>query len=292
MKTETECIQYLYCHKWPHGFSCPACGHWHAYTISTRKLPLYECSCCKHQTSLLAGTVMEGSRTSLVKWFHAIQLVSDPEHGISALTLCRILHVTYKTAWSMLHKIRYAMGRAEAEEPLHGQVVIHDACYGRPHNSTVFQHPEESPVVVGAVVSDDQPSRIMFRTVPTEWMQGRQILPIAAHSFIRDYVSALSRRSCSIQLLRFAPIRTKIARPLFREACLWLNQTFRGIGKKHLQTYLDEFCCRTNLALCSAPIFSRLSYICAAFGTITYRTLTTKPAISKHEISLKYRTAV
>ncbi|WP_438448012.1 hypothetical protein [Gorillibacterium sp. sgz5001074] len=234
---------------------------------------------------------MEGSRTSLVKWFQAIQLISDPEHGISALTLCRILCVTYKTAWSMLHKIRYAMGRAEAEEPLHGQVVIHDACYGRPHNSTVFQHPEESPVVVGSVVSEDQPSRIMFRMVPTEWMLGRQILPIAARSFIRDHVSESSKRSCSIHLLRFAPARTKIARPLFRGACLWLNQTFRGIGKKHLQAYLDEFCCRTNLTLSSAPIFAGISHICAAFGTITYRALTTKPVISKQQIALLYRKA-
>lgn len=70
--TEEACVDYFFSLKWPSGFSCPQCGHSHAYITNTRRLPLYECLQCHHQTSLIAGTIMSGSRTSLHKWLTAI----------------------------------------------------------------------------------------------------------------------------------------------------------------------------------------------------------------------------
>ncbi|MCD9022522.1 hypothetical protein [Cohnella silvisoli] len=32
--------------------------------------------------------------------------------------------------------------------------------------------------------------------------------------------------------------------PIKRHVTAWLNDTFQGIGAKHLQAYLDEFCFR------------------------------------------------
>jgi transposase-like protein len=63
--TEEACINYLFQVKWPHDFLCPRCETRQAYTIYTRRLPLYECTSCRHQTSLTVGTVMEGSKTEL-----------------------------------------------------------------------------------------------------------------------------------------------------------------------------------------------------------------------------------
>lgn len=42
--SEQACEEYLFHLKWPNGFVCPHCGHGHAYTIQTRKQPLYECA--------------------------------------------------------------------------------------------------------------------------------------------------------------------------------------------------------------------------------------------------------
>ncbi len=277
---EQDAVEYFYRLKWPHGFSCPSCMHWHAYTITTRHLPLYECSVCKHQTSLLAGTVMEGSRTSLGKWLLAIQLVSDPERGISALALSRIIAVSYKTAWSMLQKIRHAMGASLRSERLTGQVLIHDACYGRPHNSSVHRHPQETPVLVGAVIENDQPTHIQVTAVPKELLAGRQILSSAARQFVEQHVS-VGASQVELHILRYAAPKRKLAMPLFRSACRWINRTFHGLGKKHLQAYLDEFCCRTNLQRTSSTsIFEELSRICACFGTITYPSLIQKVCLT------------
>jgi transposase-like protein len=59
------CYQFLFHKKWPEGFRCPKCDHHHAFFIKTRKQPLYECACCKHQITLTVGTVFERIRKDL-----------------------------------------------------------------------------------------------------------------------------------------------------------------------------------------------------------------------------------
>lgn len=56
---EAEINSFLFHMKWPSGFVCPRCHHGEAYVIKTRRLPLYDCRACRHQTSLIAGTIME-----------------------------------------------------------------------------------------------------------------------------------------------------------------------------------------------------------------------------------------
>lgn len=76
---EKDCFDLIYKVKWPTGYKCPRCGHPHAYTVATRRLPLYECMSCRHQSSLTAGTIFTKSRTSLRKWLLALYLVSSSE---------------------------------------------------------------------------------------------------------------------------------------------------------------------------------------------------------------------
>ncbi|MEC0140813.1 hypothetical protein P4H94_28635, partial [Paenibacillus macerans] len=44
------------------------------------------------------------------------------EGGISALRLRQVIRVAYKTAWSMLHKIRHAVGEFDADQ-LNGSLI-------------------------------------------------------------------------------------------------------------------------------------------------------------------------
>jgi len=263
LNTEESCADYLFHLKWPSGFDCSSCGHRHAYIISTRRLPLFECAGCGHQTSLTAGTVMEGSRTPLTKWFNAIRLLSDTERGISALALSRILSVTYKTAWSLLHKIRFAMGKVENGSPLSGQVILHDASYARPpFYSSLAHHPKETPLLVGASLSaEGQPSRVIIQVADPGHLSDEGISPAATTVFCRDHV-AVDAQVVDCQVKRYAPRRGKKALPLVQQARDWLRNTFHGIGKKYLQVYLHEFCYRTNLRMASIPIFADISRIC------------------------------
>ena len=65
------------------GFVCPKCGGREFYPIKGRNT--YQCRCCRHQTSVTAGTVMHHSRLPLTVWFWAIWLVATDKRGISAV---------------------------------------------------------------------------------------------------------------------------------------------------------------------------------------------------------------
>ncbi|MNC19709.1 Transposase zinc-ribbon domain protein [compost metagenome] len=263
LDTEGKCVSYLFSLKWPSGFECPACGHTRAYTIATRRLPLYECANCRRQASLITDTVMEGSRTSLVKWFDAIRLMSQDE-GISAMALSRILSVTYKTAWSMLTRIRTAMAKNELSIPLEGPVEVHKAAYACPayHNSVV-PHARETKILIGATITGEgELERISFQPVKREHQSNGYILSAGLKHFADTRLSRSAELN-EYQFRRYTSPRNKKALPWFKQARHWLNTTFHGIGKKYLEKYLLEFCCRANLVLSGTPLFPAISRICA-----------------------------
>ncbi|MNW46297.1 Transposase zinc-ribbon domain protein [compost metagenome] len=132
-QTEEACHEHLYKMKWPDGFCCPRCSGRKSYEVTTRRLPLYECVQCGHQTAVTAGTVLEKTRTDLVKWFWAIFLIAHDKRGISAEYLStELLGVAYQTAWTMGHKIRKAMGDHDASYTLEGNVELDDPFFGAP----------------------------------------------------------------------------------------------------------------------------------------------------------------
>ncbi len=103
--SEEACRAYLGQLRWPDGFRCPACGADHGWP--TGRGDLIECSRCHHQTSVIAGTIFEGTRKPLPMWFRAMWLVTSEKNGVSALGLQRQLGIgSYETAWAWLHKLR------------------------------------------------------------------------------------------------------------------------------------------------------------------------------------------
>ena len=127
-KTEEDCRQALFEHRWPDGFRCRRCGHDRAY--AHKKRPLFECACCGHQASVTAGTIFEGTRTDLKKWFLAIYLLAQTKKPISSAELGRHLGVAPFTAWSMKRKIMHAMARREGELMLAGVVEMDESYVG------------------------------------------------------------------------------------------------------------------------------------------------------------------
>jgi len=112
---------FFFQRRWPNGFQCPRCSHHQCYTITTRRLPLYQCRLCKHQTTLTAGTVMDRSRTPLDKWAAAIELLASTA-GVNAVQLASGIGVSHKTAWNMLRKLRQAISELDGSRKLQGTV--------------------------------------------------------------------------------------------------------------------------------------------------------------------------
>ena len=128
--SEESCEQALFRLKCPNGFKCPKCGFNHYTVVSGRKLPLYQCPLCRHQTSAVAGTIMENTKLPLVKWFLAPYFAATNKDGISEMALAKYIGVTLKTAWALLHKIRNAMGVRENTYKLGGSIEMDEAFFG------------------------------------------------------------------------------------------------------------------------------------------------------------------
>ncbi|MGG3838898.1 transposase [Paenibacillus thiaminolyticus] len=262
--TEASCVPVLFSFKWPHGFRCPNCRHHHAYVIRTRRLPLYECGSCRHQTSLTAGTIFEGSRTSLRKWIVAIWLVSNPKEGISAVRLRSIINVTYKTAWSMLHKIRTAISCADEDERLEDYVHGFIAFNGPKLYPSVDLAPREQPIIVAASLAPNGEERhYKMKQVNRQYMSGKLLLPCGCDRFIEEHISA-PESNVSIIRQRFRVKHNSPLYAVFRRAQRWLCDTFRGISGKYLQYYLDEFCYRENSRARETAGWELLAAICCA----------------------------
>lgn len=56
---------------------------------------------CRHQTTLLAGTMFEATKLPLSIWFLALHLLTSAKTNLSALELKRQLGVCYCTAWRL-----------------------------------------------------------------------------------------------------------------------------------------------------------------------------------------------
>ena len=96
--TDDACRNHLFAMRWPEGFRCPRCEHDCFYLVRERHLQECPPPSCRHQTSLIVGTIFEKSRTSLRKWFWALFLAVHDKRGIAAVALAREIQVTYKTA--------------------------------------------------------------------------------------------------------------------------------------------------------------------------------------------------
>ena len=125
--TETACREYLCRLRWPDGFRCPRCGGRKSWPKSDG---LVRCAGCDYQVSVTAGTVFQDSRLPLTLWFRAVWWVTSQKNGVSAMGLQRVLGLkSYKTAWTMLHKLRHAMVRP-GRDRLQGRVEVDEAFVG------------------------------------------------------------------------------------------------------------------------------------------------------------------
>ncbi|WP_458296144.1 transposase, partial [Paenibacillus jiagnxiensis] len=66
---EQDCMEALIAMKWPNGFVCPRCAHTRCSRLTSRRIPMFECVRCAHQTSALVGTIFERTHLPLTKWF-------------------------------------------------------------------------------------------------------------------------------------------------------------------------------------------------------------------------------
>jgi len=127
--TEEQARGFLEALRWPSGPVCPHCGALDRTTPlpenGTVRAGLYQCNDCRGQFTVTVGTIFEDSHIPLGKWVLAFGLMCASKKGISALQLQRNLGLgSYKSAWFMAHRIRYAMQVGPFPPKLRGTVEV------------------------------------------------------------------------------------------------------------------------------------------------------------------------
>ncbi|WP_274364246.1 transposase [Paenibacillus thermotolerans] len=206
---------------------------------------------------------MEGSRTALLKWAKALHFLSQ-RASINAVRLAEAIQVTYKTAWSILHKIRSAISQVDIKELLYGTVRAGLAFYGRDYlHQPYIKHQQEHPLIVGASFDGfGGPEFVKIKLLSMQHMDGKLMYRSGENEFNDKHVDPLSMDF--VFLKKFQMPEVPLLPQLIHEARKWINRTFHGIGPKYLQAYLDEFCFRMNRMFRHESAIDTLAAVCFA----------------------------
>lgn len=125
-------VRYLESVRWPDGnVTCPHCGESERKPYLLKgKRRVWKCAACRKQFTVTVGTIFERSHIPLNKWLLAFYLLCSSKKGMSAHQLHRMLGVSYKSAWFMAHRIRYAMEQPPFTTRMGGTVEADETYVG------------------------------------------------------------------------------------------------------------------------------------------------------------------
>lgn len=112
-KDEKTCYEFLEHQRWGDTPVCPHCASVKTpYRVKPRgmfkEIPSYRCAEkeCGLPFTVRTGSIFEGSKIELRKWFQAAYEITTSKKGISSVELATRIGVSQKSAWLMNHKIR------------------------------------------------------------------------------------------------------------------------------------------------------------------------------------------
>jgi transposase-like protein len=166
--TEAQCQEAFEKARWPSGFECPACSGTAHSTFLRSGRKYWQCTTCRQQTTVRAGTLLQASKLSLRQWLLAMFLVTQSKNNVSALELKRQVGVAWRTAWLLKHKLMEAMASREATRQLGHEVEIDDAYLGGERTGGKRGRGSENkvPFVAAVETRDGRPFFVRFDPVP------------------------------------------------------------------------------------------------------------------------------
>lgn len=265
---DEACWQAMRQMRWPHGFVCPRCGGRGSHRLRTRRLE--QCRACRYQASPTAGTILHRTRVPLRTWFLAIFFVARHKKSISALQFQRDTGLgSYQTAWTMLHKIRSALGH-RTELRLTGLVEADEAYVGGAASTGVRGRGAPNKTLIAGVVERREHSAGSLRLAVVPRATREELGPFvrgmidAANATVLtdgwqayDHLGAAGvkhRRKVQGPPSRAAEILPWIHK-VFSNLKTWLRGTFHGVSQKHMPRYLQEFTYRFDRRANESELF-------------------------------------
>ena len=143
-----SCINYLEDIRWDKHPKCPYCQSEDvAQKQEGDRIGRWNCHDCKSSFNVLAGTLFQGTKIPLHKWFMAIVLMANAKKSLSSYQLARHLGMTQQSTWYMMQRIRSEMASQDKDSPLLQGIIEADEAYlgGKPRKPNKRDDDEPSP---------------------------------------------------------------------------------------------------------------------------------------------------
>jgi transposase-like protein len=287
--SEEQCRQSLFKWRWPKGFICPECGHDHYCSLRSRKL--FQCNKCRSQISVTAGSIFDSTKLPLATWFLGIYFITQSKVSVSALSLKRIIGVSYNTALLMKHKVQQVMKERDDSQPITSHIIQLDDAYwgGKKRDGRRGRGATGKLPFIAAVSTDDQghPIKIRFSQIKafskeaiTQWAGkhlciGDRVISDGLNCFNDLEEAGFNHKVIitgggpeSVKIADFKWVNTIIG-----NVKKSLHGTFHAVSKKHFSRYLAEFCYRFNRRFDLRQLIPRFSYVALRTPPIPQRLL-------------------
>lgn len=283
---ETSCKEHLKGIREEKGVTCKNCGCTKHYWLKSKFQ--WQCSICRFRTTLRSGTMFENSNLPLRKWYLAMAFMSFSKKGISAKELQRQLnHTRYRTVWTMMHRIRNAMGKRDSLYTLEDMVEFDEGYFsietrekdqqnlkrgrGSQKKANVAVMAESTPLedlgtgktskhcryfkmkVLESHLSDEV-DEVIEETFDDKCIvfSDKSTSYVNISDYVEVHVTEKSTKESTVKSLPWVHIAISNA----KRTLLGIYHKIKG---KYLQLYLDEFCYKLNRRYFGDRLFDRLA---------------------------------
>jgi hypothetical protein len=261
------------------------CGSKEHFWIKSRWS--YECKKCRSRISLRSGTIMQSSNLSFLIWYKTMFLLTATKKGFSSKEIQKQLGLKrYEPVWSMVHKLRKAMGNRDARYTLEGMIEFDEGYFtiesseieqekgirgrgavGKSNAAIMAESTVLEDIETGeksnhcryfkAKVLTDHTSEQINQTIQESISEKSILFTDKSTSYIdiADYVeihiTEKSNKETTTETLRWVHIAISNAKRNFLG-------NYHKIKGKYLQLYLNEFVYKLNRRYFEEKLFDRL----------------------------------
>lgn len=283
---ENSCKEHLKRIREQQGIKCKSCGCEKHYWLKSKFQ--WQCSECRFRTTLRSGTMFENSNLPFRKWYLAMAFMSFSKKGISAKELQRQLdHSRYRTVWTMMHRIREAMGKRDNLYNLEGMVEFDEGYFSTETSERDKQNLKRgrgsqkktnvSVMAESTLLEDIETGKTSkhcryFKMKVLESHLSDEIDEVVEDSFDEKCIVFSDKSTSYVNIAEYVEVHVteKSTKETTVKSLPWVHiaisnakRTLLGIYHKikgkYLQLYLDEFCYKLNRRYFGDRLFDRLA---------------------------------
>lgn len=284
---EQACINHLEALRWNGAVTSPFDETSTVYKLKGNR---YKCRNSNKYFNVRTGTIFEDTKLPLQKWFMALYIFSSHKKGISSHQLARDLDITQKSAWFVLHRLRYAFDHPNYQRELEGTIEVDETYIGgsdrnkhRQNKSGAVGRGTDKAPVLGMVERSGNVRTVHLEGVKGHYLTSATFKAIKADSrVITDSFNAywMLKAKFNHEIINHSKdeyvrgdVHTNSVEGYFAFLKRGIFGIYHHVSKPHLQSYLDEFALRYNTRKTSTMDRFNIILQTAICKRLTYSTL-------------------